>query len=194
MSDLKKREDLSKINLIQLREILQRENALLKNNALIGRLPDKGESIKSFRDKVEKEIIFRKNLDDIEATINKLSLSENERHIQKLCEIEKIPVKERYKPFSTLNKAKEVQPDSKVFKIMEDCAHCNKPTKLIPLSESIDILKKQDERIREEQLKARHRRIFEKLRELDENQANEEKNSETSSSEGYSEPEEEEHG
>lgn len=31
MSDIKKKEDLSKINLIQLKEILHRENMLLKN-------------------------------------------------------------------------------------------------------------------------------------------------------------------
>lgn len=34
MSDLKKKEDLSKMNLIQLKEILHRENLLLKNKCV----------------------------------------------------------------------------------------------------------------------------------------------------------------
>lgn len=110
-------------------------------------MSDKGESIKNFRDKVEKEIRFREDLQDIEASVKKLTLNDD-KHVQKLCEIEKIPDKERYKPFATLNKVKEIQPNSKIFKIMEDCVQCNKPTKLISLLESIDILKKQDEKIK----------------------------------------------
>lgn len=101
-----------------------------------------------FRDKVEKEIRYREDFHNIEASVKRLSLNDNDKHVQKLCEIEKIPEKERYKPSATLNKVQEVQPNSKIFKIMEDCVQCNKPTKLILLPESIDILKKQDERVK----------------------------------------------
>ncbi|KAJ8933015.1 hypothetical protein NQ314_014253 [Rhamnusium bicolor] len=190
MSDSKKTENLKKMSLIQLKEILHRENTLLKNNKLINNLADKGESIKGFRDKVEMEVKYREELKNIEKSMNKLSTcdNENEKHVQKLCEIEKTPEKERYKPFSTLNTIKEVKSDSKIFKIMEDCTHCNKPTKLILLPESIDILKKQDERVKEEQVRVRHKRILDKLQEYEEYESGSDSESEVC--EHYPQPEE----
>lgn len=116
---------------------------------MIEKLPDKGESIKQFHKLVENEIKFKENVDTLECSLNQLSvLDDTEQHIKKLCEFDKSPVKERYKPFATLNKTIEIQPERKVFKVVEDCKLETKPTKLIPLMESMDIMKKQEDRIK----------------------------------------------
>ncbi|CAG9813661.1 unnamed protein product [Phaedon cochleariae] len=156
----KKRESLKKMALIELKETLEREENLLKNIRLINKLKDKGESIRQFRDQVKNEIEYRKGLDDIQSSIGKLSISDQETHAQKLCEFEKSPAKERYKPFSTLNKTMKINPDSKIYKIVEDCKPYVKPTKLIPLPESMDILKKQEDRVKEEMVKIHFNRLL----------------------------------
>lgn len=119
-----------------------------------------------------------------------------------MCEFEKTLEKERYKPFATLNKTIEIKPDRKVFKTIEDCKFDNKPAKLIPLVESLNILKQQEEKIKvslslnnrnfysaslifqEEQVKLRYERLMEKLKEhnADENSESDEECSEASSS------------
>lgn len=86
---------------------------------------------------------------DLEESVNKLSiLDDTQKHIKKLCEVERSSEKDRYKPFSTLNKTIEIQPDRKVFKNMEDCKVNEKPIKLIPLPESLNIMKEQEEKLK----------------------------------------------
>lgn len=119
----------------------------------------------------------------------------------KLCEFEKAPEKDRYKPFTTLNKCIEIKPDRKVFKTMEDCKLEKKPTKLISLYESMNLQKQQEERakvsfssenswnfvwcvifFKGEQVRVRYERLMEKLKENnDENNINLDEGSETSS-------------
>lgn len=85
----------------------------------------------------------------MESCVKNLSvLDDTEKHVKKICEFEKTDEKGRYKPFATLNKTIEIKPDRKVFKIIEDCKFDNKPTKLIPLVESMNILKQQEEKIK----------------------------------------------
>ncbi|KAJ8983889.1 hypothetical protein NQ317_000925 [Molorchus minor] len=161
MAESSKVEDLGKLSMIELKDILHRENELLKNSKLINKLPDKGESIKLFRARVEKEIEFRDELGEIEESFSNLPLGD--KHEQKLYCMETAPRKERYKPFATLNKTLEVPPESNAFKLMEDCSRTNKPVQMINLPESIEILKEQDEKVKEEQMRAREKRLIEKL-------------------------------
>ncbi|CAG9838242.1 unnamed protein product [Diabrotica balteata] len=177
-SSSRKPEELKKMSLIQLKEILSREESLLKNKSIISKLSDKGESIKKFHEQVKYEIKYREEMADLEISISTLQISESDKHVQKLCELEKSPGKERYKPFSTLNTTKEIHTDRKVFKTMEDWSKCNKPTKLIPLAESMEILKQQDEKIKEEQIKFKHRLLE---RQLEEEHAHEEEDEDSES-------------
>nr|XP_023015490.1 uncharacterized protein LOC111504987 [Leptinotarsa decemlineata] len=176
----RKPENLKKLPLIDLREILEREKKLLANKSVINKLPDKGESIRVFLTRVENEIKYRHSLDSIQDSLSKISITEPDKHIRKLCEIEKRPEKDRYKPFSTLNKVKEVPPNSKIFKLIEDCTASNNPTKLILLPESMNILIKQEERVKEEQRKIRYNRLLHQAEESDEssNESDSEENSE----------------
>ncbi|KAG5884632.1 hypothetical protein JTB14_023826 [Gonioctena quinquepunctata] len=174
----RKPENLKRMLLIELNEILEREQKLLRNGNLMNKLPDKGESIKKFFTQVEDEIKFRQSLDLIQDSMNKISISEQDKHVQKMCDLEKSPEKDRYKPFATLNKVKNVPPDSKIFKIMEDCNQSNKPTKLILLPESMDILKKQEERVKNEQVRIRFNRL---MREAEDNDDSEKSASEQDS-------------
>lgn len=113
------------------------------------KLPDKGESIREFHKLLESEIKIREQINNLGNSVKKLSvLDETEKHIQKLCEIEKRPEKDRYKPFATLNKTIEIKPNRKVFKVIEDCKLENHPTKLIPLCQSLRVLKQQEERVK----------------------------------------------
>lgn len=74
-------------------------------------------------------------------------LEETDKHIQKVCEFDKA-AKERYKPSSTLNKTIIIQPERKVFTTIEDCNLDPKPAKLIPLMESMNIMKLQEDRVK----------------------------------------------
>lgn len=116
---------------------------------IIKNLPDRGESINKFREIVENEIKYREQITNLEQSVNSLSLVEDsQKHVTKLCDLERHIEKDRYKPFSTLNKSIEIKPNRKVFKCMEDCKLDNKPTKMIPLPESMEILKQQEERVK----------------------------------------------
>lgn len=148
---------------------------------MLTNLPDKGESVRKFRDLLETEIKNREQIVDLEQSVTNLCLlTDAQKHVQKICKFEKKPQKDRYKPFATLNKTIEIKPERKVFKVMEDCKLENHPTKLLQLPESMDILKQQEERIKvcfflvrvlfanisfqEGQLKIRYERIMEKLK------------------------------
>ncbi|XP_056638777.1 uncharacterized protein LOC130446498 [Diorhabda sublineata] len=181
-------ENIKKMNLIQLKEVLQREDTLLKNKSILSKLPDRGESVRKFHEQVKNEIKYREDLSDLEHSISALKLSETDKHVQKICEMEKTPKKERYKPFSTLNNTKQVHTNRNVFKTMEDWSKCNKPTKLISLVESIEILKHQDEVIKEEQVKLKHRLLVRQL-ENEDSEKSDEENRDNSDVESESESE-----
>ncbi|CAG9859964.1 unnamed protein product [Phyllotreta striolata] len=157
----RKSENLRKMTLIQLKEVSAREEALLKNKSLLSKLPDKGAAIKTFYNKVLEEIRAKEDLAAVEMSLQNLNISDSDKHTQKICGIEASPAKERYKPWYTLNSTKDIHTDRKVFRAMEDWSKCNKPTKLIPLSESLDLLKEQEEKVKQEQFKVKRRHLFE---------------------------------
>lgn len=115
---------------------------------MLSRLTDQGEAIKVLYDLLQQEVNFRKELATVETHFQNLAISNADKHTQRLCSIEKKPEAERYKPFSTLNNVKEVKKGSKIFNIMEDCKENIKPTQLIPLQESLNIQKEQEDRVR----------------------------------------------
>lgn len=75
MSDAKK-PDLMSRSLIDLREMLERENKLLANERFLARLKDKGEKIRQFRDEIERAIQIKQSLEETESFLAKLSLGE----------------------------------------------------------------------------------------------------------------------
>ncbi|VEN55052.1 unnamed protein product [Callosobruchus maculatus] len=159
-----KAQKLKKMTLVELRESLQRENKILMNKKLIDKLPDKGKSIEKFRDQIVAEIQYREKLEDVQSKLNNLNTDECQ-HVQHICEIEKrTSVIERYKPSATLCHSKEINPNSTAIRLIEDCGASQKPSKLIPLEESLCIQKQQEERFKEEQTKIRQESLLEKLR------------------------------
>lgn len=75
MSDAKK-PDLMSRSLIDLREMLERENKLLANERFLARLKDKGEKIRQFRDEIERAIQIKQSLEETESFLARLSLGE----------------------------------------------------------------------------------------------------------------------
>ncbi|XP_076751046.1 RNA polymerase II subunit M [Xylocopa sonorina] len=63
-------EDLGRKSKLELEELLQRQDKILSNKAFISKLPDKGEKITVFRDKLLKELEHR---DEVEKAANLLS-------------------------------------------------------------------------------------------------------------------------
>ncbi|CAH1377759.1 unnamed protein product [Tenebrio molitor] len=127
--------NLAKLSLEELEELYERQNNILKNKKIVQHLPDKGKQLQQKLETVEKEIELRKDVKKLEKSMKALaigSLNEEiakENHVQHMCSIEKSPTKDRYKPFSTLQK--------------EDKTKSEKPTQLIPLRESITLLTEQ---------------------------------------------------
>nr|CAI5846097.1 unnamed protein product [Callosobruchus analis] len=155
---------LKKMSLVELKESLERENKILMNKKLIDKLPDKGISIEKFRDQILAEIQYQQKLQDVQDRISNLNTNDCQ-HVQHICEVEKrTSITERYKPSSTLCHFKEINPNSRAIKLIEDCGISQKPSKLIPLKESLCILKQQEERFKEQQTKVRREFILEKLR------------------------------
>lgn len=75
MSDAKKPNLMSR-PLIDLREMLERENKLLANARFVARLKDKGEKIRRFRDEIERAIKIKQSLEETETFLARLSLGE----------------------------------------------------------------------------------------------------------------------
>lgn len=62
--------------LIDLREMLARENKLLANRRFVERLKDKGEKIRRFRDEIERAIKIKQSMEETESFLARLSLGE----------------------------------------------------------------------------------------------------------------------
>ena len=71
-----KKPDLMARPLIDLREMLERENKLLANVRFIERLKDRGEKIRRFRDEIERAIKIRQSMEETESFLARLSLGE----------------------------------------------------------------------------------------------------------------------
>ncbi|XP_065212476.1 DNA-directed RNA polymerase II subunit GRINL1A-like [Planococcus citri] len=76
--------DLSAMSKLELVDLLERENRLLKNKNFICKLPDKGEKIKNFRSKVETELKKREEQDNLCNLISNLSVNESKAALSKL--------------------------------------------------------------------------------------------------------------
>ncbi|KZC10835.1 hypothetical protein WN55_01534 [Dufourea novaeangliae] len=68
-------EDLGKKQKFELEELLERQNKILANNAFTLKLPDKGERIKAFRDKILKEIKCKNEVEQAANLLSRLNLA-----------------------------------------------------------------------------------------------------------------------
>lgn len=68
-------EDLEKKAKFELEELLNRQNKLLSNKAFISKLPDKGEKITAFRDKILKELKHRNEIESAANLLSRLNLA-----------------------------------------------------------------------------------------------------------------------
>jgi len=71
-----KKENLMNKPLIDLREMLERENKLLANKKFIEKLKDKGEKVKRFRDEIERVIKIKESVEETESFLAKLSIGD----------------------------------------------------------------------------------------------------------------------
>ncbi|XP_033212741.1 DNA-directed RNA polymerase II subunit GRINL1A [Belonocnema kinseyi] len=70
-------ENLGKLRKIDLGELLERQNKLLANKIFISKLPDKGEKIKGFREKIVKEIERRNEVDEAARLLSRLNIAQD---------------------------------------------------------------------------------------------------------------------
>ncbi|CAL7946055.1 unnamed protein product [Xylocopa violacea] len=68
-------EDLGKKSKFELEELLQRQDKILSNKAFISKLPDKGEKIIAFRDKLLKELEHRNEVEKAANLLSRLNLA-----------------------------------------------------------------------------------------------------------------------
>ncbi|XP_060821822.1 DNA-directed RNA polymerase II subunit GRINL1A [Bombus pascuorum] len=78
-------EDLRNKQKFELEELLERQNKILSNKTFVLKLPDKGEKIKSFRDKILKELEHKNEVEQAANLLSRLNLaSEGKAAINKL--------------------------------------------------------------------------------------------------------------
>ncbi|XP_077282416.1 RNA polymerase II subunit M [Temnothorax americanus] len=78
-------DDLGKKERFQLEELLERQKKILANKKFISRLPDKGEKIISFHDKILKELERRKEVEETANLLSRLNIaSEGKAAMSKL--------------------------------------------------------------------------------------------------------------
>ncbi|XP_070164232.1 DNA-directed RNA polymerase II subunit GRINL1A isoform X3 [Polyergus mexicanus] len=68
-------EDLGKKQKFELEELLERQNKILANKQFISKLPDKGEKIVSFRDKLLKELEHRNEVETAAELLSRLNIA-----------------------------------------------------------------------------------------------------------------------
>ncbi|XP_078042189.1 RNA polymerase II subunit M isoform X2 [Augochlora pura] len=68
-------EDLGKKQKYELEELLERQNKILANKAFIRKLPDKGQKIKEFCDKILKEIEHKNEVEKAASLLSRLNLA-----------------------------------------------------------------------------------------------------------------------
>ncbi|XP_076177742.1 RNA polymerase II subunit M isoform X1 [Ptiloglossa arizonensis] len=68
-------EDLGKKQKFELEELLKRQNNILVNKTFISKLPDKGEKIQNFRDKILKELNYKNELENAANLLSRLNLA-----------------------------------------------------------------------------------------------------------------------
>ncbi|KAK4886305.1 hypothetical protein RN001_002576 [Aquatica leii] len=164
MSD-EKHLNLIKKTLPELKELLDRQTALIRNKKLLANLRDKGESAKQLLNKIEKEIQLRQDLEKVENSLSNLKITKdailetNEKHVEYVCSKEK-PIKDtRYRPHRTLIHKEIKSFEQKSTKKFNDTTSAYEPslvyqpTQCISLLESLSIQKEQARKVTEEQTK-----------------------------------------
>lgn len=68
-------EDLGKKQKFELEELLERQNKILANKTFITKLPDKGQKIKEFREKILKEIEHKNEVEQAADLLSRLNLA-----------------------------------------------------------------------------------------------------------------------
>ncbi|XP_036139738.1 uncharacterized protein LOC105833390 isoform X2 [Monomorium pharaonis] len=78
-------EDLSKMQKFQLEELLKRQKKILANKKFISQLPDKGEKIINFHDKILKELEHRNEMEEVANLLSRFNIaSEGKAAMSKL--------------------------------------------------------------------------------------------------------------
>ncbi|KAF5290420.1 hypothetical protein FQR65_LT11597 [Abscondita terminalis] len=158
--------NLTKNTLPELKELLERQNALLRNRKLLEQLKDKGESARQLREKIEKEITVRSNLEKVEKSLGELTITDTEKqssskeqHVVYVCSREKPSDNTRYRPHRTLMHTKQDSSTKKSPKKFVEVTSAyepyliHQPTQCIPLSQSLIIQQEQARKVTEEQTK-----------------------------------------
>lgn len=68
-------DDLSKKQKFELEELLERQNKIISNKSFISKLPDKGEKIKAFRDKIAKELANKNEVEQAAKLLSRLNIA-----------------------------------------------------------------------------------------------------------------------
>ncbi|KAG8228323.1 hypothetical protein J437_LFUL007041 [Ladona fulva] len=68
-------EDFCKLTKVQLLELLDRQNAILRNKGFVQRLPDKGKKISNFKDRIEAELARRAEVDKTTTLLERLNIN-----------------------------------------------------------------------------------------------------------------------
>ncbi|CAK9806248.1 DNA-directed RNA polymerase II subunit GRINL1A [Anthophora quadrimaculata] len=68
-------ENLAKMQKFELEELLERQNKILSNKAFVLKLPDKGEKIKAFRDKILTELKHKNEIENAANLLSRLNLA-----------------------------------------------------------------------------------------------------------------------
>ncbi|KAK5643524.1 hypothetical protein RI129_007369 [Pyrocoelia pectoralis] len=172
--------NLSKKTIPELKELLDRQKAIIQNKKLVEKLKDKGESVQLLCDKLEKEIQHRNDLENIVASFSNVRIgceTEMDKHAKYVCSKDKQVEDSRYRPHRTLiaNERKSLDQSPKKHVDVSSAFEpylFYKPTQCVSLPESLEIQQQHSRKITEERTK----KFLERLRIYDEsdNEAEEE--------------------
>ncbi|XP_031351512.1 uncharacterized protein LOC116176843 [Photinus pyralis] len=161
--------NLSKKNLPELRELYDRQKAIIENKSLVAKLKDKGESVRALCDKIEKEIQHRNDVESLDLSLSNLKIAdartELDKHAKYVCSKDSQVEDSRYRPHRTLIPNERKSLDHSPKKPIEVSSAfepylCHKPTQCVSLPESLEIQQQHSRKITEERTK----KFLERLR------------------------------
>ncbi|XP_071453651.1 DNA-directed RNA polymerase II subunit GRINL1A isoform X2 [Hetaerina americana] len=114
-------EDLGKLSKVQLLELLERQNSLLRNRGFIKHLPDKGKKILAFKCKIESELDRQKEVDKTSALLEKLNIN---------CPVEEIEWTGKYSEGKADDCEETLKGDDDETKVMRILASNGRTTKI----------------------------------------------------------------
>ncbi|XP_053204765.1 DNA-directed RNA polymerase II subunit GRINL1A-like [Panonychus citri] len=115
-----KTSDLSKLSIIELKDILERQDKLLSNGKFINSLPDKGKKIKDYQQKVLEKLKSKELVEQTTSILAKLNLNQKVDLQHPMASGSGIVTKSNVDPYAqVLSQAlDETLPKSKVTKFM----------------------------------------------------------------------------